>query len=311
MKRILIYSASVLVLLPSCTVFTSSGLIEVATIYGFVNDEEYEPINGVEVSAAGMPGIVTYTNAAGYYLLSDLSPGDITLIFSCPGYESKSVVCRIEPGKRVAVNQILKKLGTRKGGIRGIVADYLTNEPLVAEVTIIELNRSTTSDKNGFFEFGDIPPGLYLLKVQALNYVTAQTDIRIEEGKVTDQMIRIFREGSTIILKGVEFEFNSAQLKPESYPILDDAARILTMHPEIDVEIQGHTDDIGSDAYNLKLSQKRAEAVRDYLINKHMIEPVRLIPVGYGERRPIADNSTEEGRRKNRRVEFLILHEKE
>ncbi|MEO0183664.1 MAG: OmpA family protein, partial [candidate division WOR-3 bacterium] len=86
---------------------------------------------------------------------------------------------------------------------------------------------------------------------------------------------------------------------------------ILTMHPEIEVEIQGHTDDIGADAYNLKLSQKRAEAVRDYLINKHMIEPVRLIPVGYGERRPIADNSTEEGRRKNRRVEFLILHEKE
>lgn len=295
----------------SCAMFTTSGLVEVGSIYGFVNDEEYEPVEGVEVSVAGEGGMVTYTNSAGYYILQDLPPGDLNLIFARPGFESKTISCKVEAGRKIEIDQILKRISTKTGSVRGIIADYLTNEPLVAEVTIMELNRTTTSDKNGFFEFEEIPAGFYLLKVQALNYVTSQTDIKVESGKSTDQMIRIFREGSSIILHGVEFEFNSAKLKPESYPVLDDAARILTMHPEIDVEVQGHTDDIGSDAYNFKLSQKRAESVRQYLIDKHMIEPVRLIPVGYGERRPIADNSTEEGRKKNRRVEFLILKEKD
>ncbi len=294
----------------SCALFTSSGLIEVGSIYGFVTDEEYEPLEGVEVSVAGEGGMLTYTNSAGYYILKDLSPGDLNLIFTRPGFESKIISSKIEAGKKIELDQILKRIGTKTGSIKGIIADYLTNEPLVAEVTIMELNRTTSSDKNGFFEFENIPAGFYLLKVQALNYVTSQTDIKVESGKSTEQMLRIFREGSSIILHGVEFEFNSAKLKIESYPVLDDAARILTMHPEIDVEVQGHTDHIGSDEYNLKLSQKRAEAVRDYLIDKHMIEPVRLIPVGYGERKPIADNSTEEGRQKNRRVEFLILKEK-
>jgi outer membrane protein OmpA-like peptidoglycan-associated protein len=294
----------------SCAVFTTSGLVEVASIYGFVNDDEFEPIEGVEITVAG-EGIKTYTNSAGYYILDDLTPGDVSLIFTKPGFESNTISCKIEPGKKIEVDQVLKRIVKKEGGIRGIIADYLTNEPLVAQVTIMELNLTTTSDKNGYFEFEGVPAGVYLLKVQALNYVTSQTDVEVQAGKFTDKMIRIFQEGSIITLRGVEFEFNSAKLKPESYPVLDEAARILTMHPEIDVEIQGHTDDIGSDEYNLKLSQKRAEAVRNYLVDVHMIEPVRLIPVGYGEKKPIADNSTEEGRQKNRRVEFLILKEKE
>ncbi|MGB9722271.1 MAG: OmpA family protein [bacterium] len=303
--------AFVSVFILSCTLFTTSGLVEVGAIYGFVSDEEYAPVEGVEITVAGQENIVAYTNSAGYYILQDLAPGDYSVIYSRPNYESKTVSCKIEAGKKIELDQVLRRGEVKKGGVRGIIADYLTNEPLVAQITIMELNRTVVSDKNGFFEFEDVPAGIYLLKVQAMNYVTSQTDVVVVSGKFTDQMIRIFREGSSIVLVGVEFEFNSARIKPESYPILDDAARILTMHPEIDVEVQGHTDDIGSDAYNLKLSQKRAESVRQYLIDVHMIEPVRLIPVGYGERRPIADNVTEEGRQKNRRVEFLILREKE
>ncbi|RKX69963.1 hypothetical protein DRP53_06475, partial [candidate division WOR-3 bacterium] len=98
-----------------------------------------------------------------------------------------------------------------------------------------------------------------------------------------------------------------ATIKPESYPILDEAAAILTSHPEIRVEIQGHTDSIGSDAYNLKLSNLRANAVRTYLIERHGIDPSRLVARGYGESRPIADNRTKEGRAQNRRVDFVIL----
>ena len=73
------------------------------------------------------------------------------------------------------------------------------------------------------------------------------------------------------------------------------------------VEVQGHTDAVGSAQNNMKLSYLRASAVRDYLIDKHDIDPTRLIPMGYGESRPIASNKTSAGRDQNRRVEFLLL----
>ncbi|MEO0190915.1 MAG: carboxypeptidase regulatory-like domain-containing protein, partial [candidate division WOR-3 bacterium] len=170
----------------SCAIFTSSGLVEVGSIYGFVNDEEYEPLEGVEISVAGEGAMIAYTNSAGYYILQDLPPGDLNLIFTRPGFESKTISCKVEAGKKIELDQILKRIGTKTGSIKGIIADYLTNEPLVAEVTIMELNRAATSDKNGFFEFENVPAGFYLLKVQALNYVTSQTDIKVEPGKSTD-----------------------------------------------------------------------------------------------------------------------------
>ena len=109
------------------------------------------------------------------------------------------------------------------------------------------------------------------------------------------------------VLVGVNFEFNSAQLTAQSYPILFYAVQNLNDNPDIKVEIQGHTDNIGSNEYNMKLSQRRAETVRDYLVSKG-IDPSRLTVKGYGETMPIADNNTPEGRALNRRIEFKILN---
>ncbi|GAG93786.1 unnamed protein product [marine sediment metagenome] len=111
----------------------------------------------------------------------------------------------------------------------------------------------------------------------------------------------------TIILEGIKFDFNKATIKPESELVLHNAVTILTNHPDIKVEIQGHTDSVGRESYNLKLSQARADAVREYLIRFRNIDSGRLIARGYGEQQPIASNLTEEGRNLNRRVEFLIL----
>lgn len=111
--------------------------------------------------------------------------------------------------------------------------------------------------------------------------------------------------GEKWILVGVNFEFNSAKITPESYPILFDAAKTLLKNPNLNVEIQGYTDNIGSEQYNKKLSQKRADAVKNYLISKGVSEN-RLKAVGYGEANPIADNKTAEGRAMNRRIEFKI-----
>ncbi|HEX7700757.1 MAG TPA: OmpA family protein [Kofleriaceae bacterium] len=103
----------------------------------------------------------------------------------------------------------------------------------------------------------------------------------------------------------VFFDFSKASIKSVSFALLNDVAQAMADNPKIKVEIGGHTDSVGNDAFNLKLSQLRAESVRTYLI-KRGIDSNRMVPKGYGENVPIADNRTEAGRSQNRRVEFVI-----
>ena len=111
-----------------------------------------------------------------------------------------------------------------------------------------------------------------------------------------------------IVLRGVHFDFNRSDIRPDSRPILDEAAEILKENPDVRITVAGHTDAIGSDAYNQQLSLRRAEAVFRYLVN-HGITPERMDVTGYGKRRPVADNETETGRAQNRRVELQVLAE--
>lgn len=108
-----------------------------------------------------------------------------------------------------------------------------------------------------------------------------------------------------LAITGVTFETAKAIIKTSSNKELDNAVKVLNENPTIKLEIEGHTDSSGDDAMNLKLSQERADAVKDYLVNKG-IEAKRLTAKGYGETKPIADNNTKEGRAKNRRVDFKI-----
>ncbi|HSP87140.1 MAG TPA: OmpA family protein [Ignavibacteriaceae bacterium] len=108
------------------------------------------------------------------------------------------------------------------------------------------------------------------------------------------------------ILVGVNFDFDSTRLKPEYYPTLFNTIQFLNNNPEVRVEIQGHTDNFGSDSYNQRLSEGRAASVRDYLISKG-IDPYRMTIKGYGESVPLMDNSTSEGRAFNRRIEFKVI----
>ncbi len=109
-------------------------------------------------------------------------------------------------------------------------------------------------------------------------------------------------------LQGIQFETAKFIIKPLSYVILQNVARVLSENPNYMVEIQGHTDNEGLPEKNLILSENRANAVRDYLISKD-IDAKRLTAKGYGQMRPVAPNSTIEGRAKNRRVEFVVSFE--
>jgi OmpA-OmpF porin, OOP family len=106
---------------------------------------------------------------------------------------------------------------------------------------------------------------------------------------------------------GILFDINSAVIKPESTGVLREIADVLTKHPDIKVNIIGHTDSDGSDAANLELSKKRAAAVRQAFINDYKIDESRLQSDGKGEKEPAGDNKTKAGKAQNRRVEFVKL----
>ncbi len=103
----------------------------------------------------------------------------------------------------------------------------------------------------------------------------------------------------------VLFDVNSATLKPGAYQEIDRAAEVLRRYPDTRLTVQGHTDSTGSEAYNMELSRRRAEAVKNALVMRG-VDPARIQAVGYGESMPIASNATEAGRQLNRRVTIII-----
>jgi len=122
-------------------------------------------------------------------------------------------------------------------------------------------------------------------------------------GFQVDANCRIIEQ--TLVVRAVDFEFNSADLTLPARQTLDEVAVSLVKQPELKVEIQGYTDSTGSAEYNLHLSQKRAESVRSYLTSKG-VTPMDLTAKGFGKASPIATNATAEGRAENRRVAFQV-----
>ncbi len=115
------------------------------------------------------------------------------------------------------------------------------------------------------------------------------------------------KRGQIEILEKVYFAYDSDRILPKSYPLLDNVARVIKEHSEIDrIAVEGHTDSDGSDKYNLDLSDRRSKSVMMYLVEAGVPEN-RLESHGYGESKPIASNATKVGKAKNRRVEFRII----
>ena len=117
--------------------------------------------------------------------------------------------------------------------------------------------------------------------------------------------IQPIKKGETFVIKNIYFDFDKTTLTPESNVELDKQAEFLRENPDINILITGHTDSKGSDSYNMKLSEGRAIAVMNALIERG-IAPERLKAEGRGETQPVATNDTEEGRAENRRIEIEI-----
>ncbi len=217
----------------------------------------------------------------------------------------------LKDGDQLILDYPLNKIEIAQATITGKVSDIEDGKPLLAKLSFVDGKTYTiqTDPTTGIYKT-TVRPGTYSVKVEVEDYLLESMPIVLSKLEVKIQnfkMRRIPKVGETVVFRGINFDFNSSIIKPESYPVLDDAARILKARPKMRVEIGGHTDSIGSDSYNRTLSFERAQAVKDYLIRYHKIESNRIEVRGYGEAQPVADNRTKTGRDLNRRIEFKVL----
>ncbi len=195
----------------------------------------------------------------------------------------------------------------------GSCSNGQTHKPLKAKISIIDLTTNKTyftSNTDSFLI--SIPMGNFAFYAErkgftfeSKNFSTLDTNGGKKFVYVNVKLYPI-KKNLVIRLHNIFFQTNSYHLKPESYIELKKVVRFLRNNPKISIEISGHTDSIGTYQYNMELSEKRAQAVADFLV-KQGINPSRLQVKGYGYTRPEATNKTEKGRRLNRRVEIKII----
>jgi len=198
-----------------------------------------------------------------------LSPEDAALIQGPVNY------CEVVDGEIV-----LGKTSTAYSalGLSQILAAYqLPMAP--EEVVVVEEVKCVDADGDGVCDDVDACPG-------------------------TPKGVKVDERGCWVLDQNCLFDFDKAVVKPEFYSLLDGIVKVMNDNPTLTLELEGHADAVGTNRYNQGLSERRANAVKKYLVEKGMIDAGRVTAIGYGEERPIATNETAEGRQLNRRVEL-------
>lgn len=201
--------------------------------------------------------------------------------------------------------------------LKGTIRNSLTKEPLDATIELIDLNKGehigvfSTDSKTGKY-LVSLPSGKnYGAVAYSKDYLFESQNFDIPDSAsysevVMDIEMKPLTEGNNIILTNIFFDTDKFQIKNESKDVLDRLVRLMKDYPTLRVEISGHTDNIGSDEYNQRLSENRAKSVTDYMIANGTSKE-RLTYVGMGKTKPFTTNDTPENRQKNRRIEFKIL----
>lgn len=218
----------------------------------------------------------------------------------------------------------LFEINDKRHELSGIVLDCETNKPLdSAKVSFIDsLTQNVLKEEivgtNGKYSFSVKTTRPYNLKLEKKGYFTKVVSIPPSGQMVGDTLVNAdlclqpFQVNKPIVIQNVLYDFNSATLREESKTVLNGIVKILKDNPKIKIELASHTDSIGSDAYNMKLSQDRAQSCVDYII-QNGIEEARIFAKGYGKSKPVAPNSlpngkdNPDGRQLNRRTEFTVL----
>lgn len=271
-----------------------------AGVKGYVRDVEGRPVAANIYIYSETQMFKTRSDRRGFFKSPPLPPGSYKVIAKTREYKSKAYLIEVVREKMEHLDIVVEKI-TEMGSIKGHVYNK-EGKPLKGKVVIMETGEVVhTLPNTGEYEFHGLEEGKYTLSAEAKGYFPSKTVCKVEKGKETSLNFYLSKHW-------VIFYFNPGEemIEPRYMPALEDALNFLKRHPDMIVEIQGHTDSVGDAKENLVLSRKRANAVKDFFI-KRGICPSRLIAKGYGELHPIADNRTSLGRDLNRRVELVVI----
>jgi outer membrane protein OmpA-like peptidoglycan-associated protein len=281
--------------------------VTTGTIAGRVIDAATGRALAATVSFPGEDGLGPFSTDAdrGTFTASKVRAGWVTARAAARGYLPAEQSVEVVAG-RTSQLELALALEPTTGTIAGLITDAATGRPVAARIEFPGSRLAGVDAGTEEFELLDVPAGSYEIRVIADGYLPASSTVKVLPEAETRADFELVRKGVTIPLK-VFFDFDQATLKPESKPALEGAAKIMRENAGIRVEIQGHTDNKGTAEYNRRLSQQRAQAVVDYLVDTLGIERPRLSARGFGLDKPIATNDTEEGQAQNRRAEFIVL----
>jgi outer membrane protein OmpA-like peptidoglycan-associated protein len=282
----------------------------IGQIAGTVLDDQSGEYLAANVSVYQQGVLVTSMDSDdnGQFAFMQLDPGAYKLTAKAIDYRPYDVDLFVKAGETTPVTAPLTPI-PKEGNLILTIFDIESKEQLSAEVTVDPLPAEKVM---GRFE-KTLGPGAHRLAVMAedKNYLPYERVINIEAAKTLEIEVALVKKEFKIVLPEVYFEFAKSDIKPESYGVLDGAAKtiktVFAGNPDVKIEVQGHTDSVGSDKYNLNLSNERAGSVKEYLVINQGIDPNRLLARGYGESKPVGSNKSESGRQRNRRVEFVVM----
>ncbi|HEY5122651.1 MAG TPA: OmpA family protein [Ignavibacteria bacterium] len=243
----------------------------------------------------------------GYYSVS--AKGDYAFVSSHMSGFGKSDIFRIKLPEKVKPNPVVLVSGKVLNTKNNLPVDAKISYSILPEGTEAGIASSHPSD--GSYKIV-LPYGKkYSFIATADGFYSISNFLDLTEIKEYKEMninidMKPIEIGETVRLNNIFFDFNKSILKPESFQELDRVVKLLNENPKIEIEISGHTDNVGTDEYNLTLSIERANSVVAYIISKGISQTI-ITAKGYGKSVPVATNDTEEGRQLNRRVEFRIL----
>ena len=200
--------------------------------------------------------------------------------------------------------------------LTGIVMSSKDRSPIAGAVVGYKSEQSgdgfvESGEGDGFYETELPSEGNFKLEVKAEGYLSVTDEIDVAYDGLERYYDKSFyldpiEVGTKVRLENVFFDTNKTILRPESFEELDKVVDFLNENPSVTIEIGGHTDDVGSDDYNQQLSQGRAEALRQYIVDAGL-DANRITALGYGESQPEVPNTSADNRQVNRRVEFKVL----
>ena len=211
--------------------------------------------------------------------------------------------------RRRVLRRKAQRNSSRKAPVAGRITDATTGEVVFARTKLIDGDIITEHFNDSTYFFPVEPKKEYILQIDAEGYISK--NLRIEPFTITlskDILLDPIEVGTTVNLENVLFVRGTTDLVASSFEELDLVVEMMNNNPTMEIELSGHTDNVGVASLNKRLSQERVDAVIAYLADKG-IDKSRLSGNGYGGTKPIASNANETTRRLNRRVEFTILHQ--